>query len=134
MTRIKLISRTITGRVVREELTSKLETFTVLRMAETRGVEPDCEVLEGFGQQLGLNVEAGADWCCQEAAFSYFNCTISTTNDTRVTVINLSGKELTGTVPSSIGKLTELEYISVSKNKLGIVLKGVWVLTMGWLY
>ena len=94
-------------------------------MVEGNGVESDCEVLEGFGQQLGLIVEADADWCCQKAALSYFKCTISMTNDTRVTELKLSGKELTGTIPPSIGNLTELSKISVSKNQLGIALKGL---------
>ena len=89
-------------------------------MAELNVVDSDCEVLEGFGQQLGLIEEAEADWCCQEATSSYFKCTNSTNNDARVTLIDLRGNDLTGSVPSSIGNLTELEYIFISRNQLGI--------------
>ena len=97
------------------------------RMADINGVESDCAVLEGFGQQLGLNIEADADWCCQKAVSSYFRCEFSTMDDPRVISINLVDKGLTGTLPSSIGDLTELQFLDISKNELGIVLNGVHV-------
>ena len=103
-----------------------VKTLTVPTMEEAHEYAADCEVLVEFGQQLGLIAEGEADWCCQEAAYSYFRCEKSTSNDLRVIEIKLSGKGLTGTVPSSIGNLKELEFFDASNNKLGIVLK-IWM-------
>ena len=78
----------------------------------------DCNVLAGFGKQLGLNVEANPDWCCKEAVSSYFTCKNSSVNALRVTAIKLDAYGLTGTVPSSIGNLTELVELNIRRNYL----------------
>ena len=82
---------------------------------DNRGLVGDCQAL--MAAKDGLRGTVALDWSTETAIQNWEGVTVSG-SPKRITVLNLSSKELDGTIPPELGNLAKLKTLNLSGNKL----------------
>ena len=82
---------------------------------DNRGLVGDCQAL--MAAKDGLRGTVALDWSTETAIQNWEGVTVSG-SPKRITVLNLSSKELDGTIPPELGNLAKLKTLNLSGNEL----------------